>query len=206
MSEGRSQSRTPNNDPQQDRVYCAQSLALGGSRPDLPNEGAARSVVAAYVGSLGLADVAIEFRAAPTRPRTLSAEYDSESRVITLDPPPLHELLIAHEMAHVATPTPDNPHGPEFARTFLDLVDRNVRLIHLADELRVCLLVFRVKIDPGPGRWSAPLAGLDRPRLQSLENASDPLAQIEMFLRLSFARSMSPDSDCTKLLSQFWGN
>lgn len=87
----------------------------------------------------------------------------------------------------------------------MDLVDRNVRLMHLADELRVCFLVFQVTVDPAPGRWSAPLAGLDRQRLDSLENASDPLPQTEMFVRLLFARSVSPDSACTKLLSRLWG-
>lgn len=187
-------------DPQRDRLYCAQSLALALDRPALPDLAAVEAVIAAYSADLGLPRVPVEVRGARLVSGSSSADFDLQQSLIRIDPPPIHELLIVHELAHVAAPTPEDPHGPTFARTFLDLVDRNMRLAGLSYELRACFRLFGVRIEQPPGPWAKPHFLVDVKRLRDLELSHNPSVLVEIAMQGHFAQTYSTGGPCLSLL------
>jgi hypothetical protein len=118
-------------DPQRDAVYDAISaLTFKGT---LPNSGAVRSFLNELGSDLGVAPVDIDLVEEPplpvasTKPIKSSAFVRNGHRVIYFvkrRAPLTQQIQVLHELAHILTPRPDEPHDPVWARTFVDLVDR----------------------------------------------------------------------------------
>lgn len=165
-------------DPQRERVYRAQSATIAGrGEPrDLQTVEDVRRLIEAAVRDLGVGAVAVaEVPRAPRDAPISAAECDPEGRVIFIEAADehgaIHSLLAFHELAHVLTPTPDEPHGATFARTFLDLVDRYRP--GYSTELRMQFLRRAVRAAPGPGKWARPASILNLNELAAIERGDE---------------------------------
>jgi hypothetical protein len=165
-------------DPQREAVYRAQSRAIASvmDRRDLWTMDDATHFVDSVTADLGVESIGIEFVDRPNRSQPMTeSRVDVDRRVIHMEAPgangATYRLLAIHEVAHVVAPSFDEPHGPAFVRTFLDLVDRFVPAHSM--ELRMQFLRRGVLAAPEPSPWRRPWAWLDMGELESIERGDD---------------------------------
>lgn len=89
-------------------------------------------------------------------------------------------MLLLHEIAHLLTPAPAEPHGPAFVRTFVDLIDRFVPLQSV--DLRVAHYRRRVRVEPGPSKYAPPSVDAFASELECNES----LMQLHAILESAF--------------------
>jgi hypothetical protein len=159
-------------------------------RDRLTLEGA-RKLVTDLTADLGVQSARVESRPRLEAEPAGLAQVDVESRVIFVEPGDdgrvAHPLLIFHEVAHLLEPHLPEPHGPEFARAFLDLVDRYQHSsATYSHELRVCFRVYGVDVLQGAGSWARPDGGVDTALMTELEQVAAGLVVVEVAARKAF--------------------
>jgi hypothetical protein len=117
------------------------------------------------------------------------ADVDVASRKIFLrdGAAGVSRVLLLHEIAHLLTPTPAEPHGPAFVRSFVDLIDRFVPLQSV--DLRVAHYRRQVRFDLAPSPYAPPATN---PFIGVLET-NESMMQLHAYLQSAFEAAHSPD-------------